>query len=111
MLVEILTALDERTVPLQLVETWFYLRYADLLGHALNLREDIAGASFAADKHYTYDVSEQGLREAASGDITGDHIKLLRLMSVKPVRVLGQISGLEPILPVCLLTARQHASL
>lgn len=110
-LVEILTALDDRKAPLQLVETWFYLRYADLLGHGLNLRRDIAGEQLKADKRYSYDVSEQGLREAASGDIDANHIKLLRLVNAKSLSVLSQISGLESILPVCLLTARQHASI
>jgi len=111
MLLEILTALDDRKAPLQLVETWFYLRYADLLGHGLNLRRDIAGEQLEVDRHYIYDVSEQGLREAVSGDIGADHIKLLRLVNAKSLSVLSQISGLEPILSVCLLTARQHASI
>jgi len=108
---EVLGALDDKTVSLRLVETWFYLRYADLLGHALNLRQDAAGMPLSAEKSYLYDVSEQGLREAVSGEIRVDHIKLLRLASAKSLRVLGQISGLEPILPVCLLTTRQHASI
>lgn len=108
---EVLAALDEKSIPLRLVETWFYLHHADLLGHALNLRRDVVGEPLAADKKYVYDVSEKGLRESAAGEIGADHIKLLRLASVKPLRVLGQISGLEPILPVCLLTARQHASI
>ncbi len=108
---EVLGALDTKTVPLRLVETWLYLRYADLLGHGLNLRLDTAGMSLSADKNYAYDVSEQGLRESRTGEITADHVKLLRLASAKPLRVLTQISGLEPILPVCLLTARQHASI
>lgn len=107
---EVLMALDDKTVPLRLVETWFYLRYADLLGHALNLRHDISGAPLEAGSRYIYDVGEQGLRESSAGDISADHIKFLRLASVKPLRVLGQISGLESILSTCLLTARQHAS-
>jgi DNA repair protein RecO (recombination protein O) len=110
-LAEVLAALDENGIPLRLTETWFYLRYADLLGHALNLRHDVAGAPLTADNTYVYDVSEQGLRASPSGDIGSDHVKLLRLASVKPIRVLNQISGLDPILAVCLLTARQHASI
>lgn len=108
---EVLAALDDLNVPRQLVETWFYLRYADLLGHALNLRHDTSGRPLAADLHYVYDVSEQGLRETPAGDLGAAHIKLLRLASVKPLKVLGQIGGLEPILPASLLTARQHASI
>lgn len=110
-LAEVLEALDSKGMPLKMVETWFYVRYADLLGHGLNLRRDTAGGSLEADKVYMYDVSEQGLRAAAAGDITADHIKFLRLVSVKSLRVLSQVSGLEPILPVCLLTARQHAAI
>lgn len=108
---EVLAALDNKSVPLRLVETWFYLRHADLLGHALNLRHDTSGVPLEAGSRYTYDVSEQGLRQSSAGDIGADHIKFLRLASVKPLRVLGQISGLESILSTCLLTARQHASL
>lgn len=110
-LAEVLAALDNKNISLQLIETWFYLRYADLLGHALNVRRDVAGAMLEANTTYLYDVSEQGLRAAASGELGADHIKFLRLASTKSIAVLGQISGLEPILPLCLLTARQHASI
>jgi DNA repair protein RecO (recombination protein O) len=108
---EVLAALDELSIPRQLVETWFYLRYADLLGHALNLRHDTAGRPLEADKRYAYDVSEQGLRETPAGDLGASHIKLLRLASVKSLRVLGQVGGLQSILPASLLAARQHASI
>lgn len=108
---EALSALDATAVSLQLIETWFYLACADLLGHALNVRRDITGAPLQSDKRYMYDVSEQGFRESNTGELTAQHIKLLRLASVKTPTVLSQVSGLEPILPVCLLTARQHAAL
>lgn len=108
---EVLAALDDLNIPRQLVETWFYLRYGELLGHALNLRHDTNGRPLAADKRYAYDVSEQGLRETPAGDLGAPHIKLLRLASVKPLRVLGQVGGLQPILSASLLAARQHASI
>ncbi len=110
-LLEILTALDDQKASPKLIETWFYLHYAELLGHCLNLRRDITGVPLIADKNYTYDTSEQGLRESVSGDLTADHIKLLRLINAKSLHVLSQISGLESVLPVSLLTARQHASI
>lgn len=110
-LAEVLLALDNKNSSLRLIETWFYLRYADLLGHALNVRRDVDGELLVADKMYTYDVGEQGFRESASGELGADHIKFLRLASTKSITTLSQISGLEPILPACLLTARQHASI
>lgn len=108
---EVLGALNDKEVPFRLIETWFYLRYADLLGHALNLQRDTSGEKLSPEAKYTYDVSEQGLRLATAGDITVDHIKLLRLAAAKPLSILKQIGGIEPILPVCLLTARQHAAI
>lgn len=110
-LAEVLAALDKRETPLMLIETWFYLRHAELLGHALNVRLDVTGSVLSADMSYVYDVSEQGLRAATTGEIAADHIKFLRLASSKPIMTLAQIGGLQSILPLCLMTARQHAGL
>jgi DNA repair protein RecO (recombination protein O) len=108
---DVLAALDDLAISRQLIETWFYLQYADLLGHALNLRREASGQALSADKQYVYDISEQGLRESPAGEISEAHIKLLRLASSKPLKTLAQIGGLQPILHTCLLTARQHASI
>lgn len=107
---EVLMALDSPSISRQLVQTWFYLRYAALLGHELSLVNDINGQNLQPDKHYTYDVGEKGLREAPNGELTADHIKFLRLVSVKSLKVLAQIGGIEKILPDCWLVARQHAA-
>jgi len=107
---EVLMGLDAPSVGRQLVETWFYLRYAALLGREFSLVNDISGTKLDPDKRYAYDVGEQGLREAPNGEITGDHIKLLRLISVKSLKVLAQIGGIERILPDCWMVARQHAA-
>lgn len=111
LLAEVLEALDDLSISLGLIETWFYLRYADLLGHALNLRRDVIGQPLEPDKTYAYDVSEQGLREAPKGEIAAEHIKLLRLIAANPIKKLSQVGGIQAILPVCLLTTRQHASI
>jgi DNA repair protein RecO len=110
-LAEVFMALDVKTVARQLVEAWFYLRYAALLGHELSLTHDINGDKIDPELHYNYDVSEKGFRQAPGGDITADHIKLLRLMSVKPLKVLAQIGGIEAVLPDCVIVARQHAAI
>ena len=108
---EVLMALDGLTNSRQLVQAWFYLRYAALLGHELNLNYDTAGQPLQPEQKYTYDESEMGLRVAAQGSITADHIKLLRLMSVKSLKVLAQICGIDTILPDCWSVARQHAAI
>jgi DNA repair protein RecO (recombination protein O) len=108
---EVLMALDAVTIELDLTRTWFYLHHASLLGHELNLTRDIEGKKLASDTTYRYDVSEQGLREASKGEITADHIKLLRLIAAKPLKALAQIGGIQDIIHDCELLARQHAAL
>lgn len=109
-LAEVLMGLDAPAVSRQLVETWFYLRYAALLGAELSLVNDINGKPLLPGARYAYDIGEKGLRESASGDLTADHVKLLRLISAKSLKVLAQIGGVETILPDCWLVARQHAA-
>jgi len=107
---EVLMGLDALLIDLRLVQTWFYLRYAGLLGHELSLYHDMSGVKLAVDTTYRYDETDQGLREVARGEITSEHIKFLRLVATKPLKSLAQIGGLDAILSDCLLLARQHAA-
>lgn len=108
---EVLMALDTLTISRQLIQTWFYLRYAALLGHEMSLVHDTAGESLQPDLRYIYDESEMGLREAPQGNITADHIKLMRLINAKPLKVLAQVGGIEATIPDCWVVARQHAAI
>jgi len=51
------------------------------------------------------------LRESQGGEITAEHIKLLRLIASKSLKILAQIGGVETILPECLHVTREHAAL
>jgi DNA repair protein RecO (recombination protein O) len=108
---EVLAGLDRRDIPLQLVQTWFYLRYAALMGGELSLTRDVDGNPLSPDVMYQYDVGEKGLRESDRGDISADHIKYLRLVSAKSLMVVAQVGGVEGILPQCWYVARQHAAI
>lgn len=110
LLAELLMALDNKTIALELTQAWFYVRYAALLGHALNVEVDVMGDPLMADETYRYDSGEQGLVLYGNGDITGAHIKLLRLISSRSLKVLAQVGGLGSILRDCLLVAREHAA-
>lgn len=110
-LLEVLMALDNMTIERQLVETWFYLRHSALLGHELSLTHDVDGKVLRPEDTYRYDVNESGLRPTVNGELAADHIKLLRLISSKSLKVLAQIGGISAILPDCWLAARQHAAL
>jgi recombinational DNA repair protein (RecF pathway) len=111
LLAEVLAALDTLTIPSELIETWFLLRYSGLLGRELNLELDIDGAPLSADLKYRYDSGEEGLRPLQSGEITSDHIKLMRLIATRSLKVLVQIGGVGEILPACLRVAREHSAL
>ncbi len=111
LLSETLAGLDVLTIPQPLLEAWFYMRYAALLGHELNLELDVDGAKLVADANYRYDAADQGLRMTTSGDITSEHIKLLRLIATRPLQVLVQIGGVGALLPECLRVVREHAAI
>jgi DNA repair protein RecO (recombination protein O) len=111
LLAEVLAALDAVTIPQELIETWFLLRYSALLGRELNLELDVDGAALLPDTNYRYDAGEQGLRPLQNGEVTSEHIKLLRLIATRSLKVLVQIGGIGSILPECLRVAREHAAL
>lgn len=110
-LLEVLMALDSKSVATELSETWFYLHYASLLGYELSLWRDADGNKIESDATYRYDVSEKGLRRVSGGELSADHIKVLRLATSKPLRTLAQIGGLQSVLPACLSVARTHAAI
>lgn len=110
LLAEVLMALDNLTIPLALTETWFYIRYSALLGYDLNLQADISGEKLSPDLYYRYDIAEKGLRPSNNGTIGAEHIKLLRLIATKSLKVLAQVGGTEAVLADCLQIAREHAA-
>lgn len=107
---EVYMGLDAMSIPLQLTQSWFYLHYAELTGYELNLSVDVAGQPLSSDKTYMYDINERGLRRADQGEISADHIKLLRILMTKPIESAAQIGGITSVLPDVWLITRQHAS-
>lgn len=108
---QVIAALDVASIDIRLIQTWFYIRYAELLGHGLGLQYDVDGALLLVDMQYRYDVGEKGLRQATGGEITAQHITLLRLIATKPLERLVQIGGTQDVIADCLLVARQHAAI
>lgn len=108
---EVLAALDVKTMPMALVQTWFYVRVAQLLGEELNLLRDYKGDEMQSDKKYRYDSQEKAFVDDSKGNITAGHIKILRLVTVKSLKVIAQVGGISDYLNDCLYVARQHAAL
>lgn len=104
-----LVGLNDANMQREIVELYFYLHYAALLGQALNVYTDTKGERLRADAAYIYDTTEKGLVSHSQGTLTAEHIKLLRIASAKTPTVLAQIRGLEVIAKDCLWVARQHS--
>lgn len=108
---EVLMALDAQSVSLQLTQAWFYIRMGIMLGDQLNVERDTNGSKLESDQKYRYDSGEKGFVQTANGEITAEHIKILRLVAAKPLSVIIQVGGMDAYLPDCLYVARQHAAL
>ena len=108
---EVLAGLDAKTVPLELVQTWFYLRYASLSGHELGLKYDVDGKNLSEDEKYEYDIAEKGLRLSERGSLNAGHIKLMRLIATKSIQTLVQIGGVKNKVFECSQVARRHTSI
>jgi DNA repair protein RecO (recombination protein O) len=109
-LAETYRGLGSATISLQLTQSWWYLRYAELTGYSLSLARDVTGAAVQPDARYSYDTSERGLRPNPKGAVAADHIKYLRLLAAKPLMSVAQIGGVDAILPECWQLTRQHAA-
>ena len=109
-LLEVLMALDAESIELPLIQTWYYLHHAALLGREINLQYDVDGSKLESEKSYIYDISEDGLRAVPHGEVNADHIKLLRILMTKPIQAVAQIGGVDTVLPDIWLIARQHAA-
>jgi DNA repair protein RecO (recombination protein O) len=107
---EVLEGLNAPNVPLSLIKAWFYLHYAGLVGYELSVWRDVAGEEIEEAARYRYDVGERGLRKMENGEITSNHIRLLRLLSSKPIIIIMKVGGVQEYLADCATLARQHAS-
>ncbi len=107
---EVLAALDDTKISLQLVQVWFYVRVAEILGDELNLGFDADGHRLDSEHTYRYDSSIKTLVIDSSGSITANHIKLLRLISLKPINIVAKVGGVDQVLAECVYLARSQAA-
>ena len=98
--------LDALSVDYKLVELWFRLQYATLLGHGINLSRDVANQRLDAGQLYNFDFDEMAFAGHASGRFDSERIKLLRLAQTKNPAILRQVGGVDNILDDCLWLVR-----
>jgi len=74
-------ALDDRTIPLLLVQVWFSAQLLRLGGHTPNLQTDVSGAKLQPGEGYDFSFESVCFDPSSGqGRFTADHIKLLRLL-------------------------------
>ena len=94
-----LRSLDNKEIPLGLVELWYRLQMAILLGVGINLATDENGMKLVEDKRYRFDSKEMAFVYDERGEFTSDHIKLLRVASAQNPEVIAKIKGQTELLP------------
>ncbi|MDR1196843.1 MAG: DNA repair protein RecO [Candidatus Nomurabacteria bacterium] len=101
-----LAALDNLKISLKIVQTWFYLSLAKLLGNELNIATDHNGMKLVEDAQYSFDVGHQVLVFAENGPYNSSHIKLLRVINNNQPEIIARIAGINEIIDDCLRLAQ-----
>lgn len=91
--------LNDKRVPLELVDVWFTVHLLELLGQTPNLSTDTEGNKLAADQRYNFDFENMAFTPYSGGAYSADHIKVLRLALANPPEKLLSIKDLGALLP------------
>lgn len=97
-----------QATDLRLIEAWVYLRLANLTGEELNLSTDIDGVKLASGQTYSYDWTNKGLIASSTGQLTTDHLKLLRLLAVGDLDLSAKVNQADGLLDGVRQVAFEH---
>ncbi len=87
-------ALDDASVPLDVVQLWFTAQLLRLSGHTPNLQTAADGSKLAADQTYEFSFDDSAFVARPSAPYGADAIKFLRIVfSGNPPIVLTRIAG------------------
>jgi DNA repair protein RecO (recombination protein O) len=101
-----LGALDNLKINLKIVQAWFYLKLADLLGIGLNTATDASGMKLVEDAKYNFDLADQTFIFDENGRYNSEHIKIMRLMMHNSPEIIAKISDIDNYLDDCLNLAQ-----
>ncbi len=96
-----LASLDDLSIDRRIIELWYRLQMAILLGVGINLSTDENGMKLVEDATYRYDVDENSFVYDKRGQFTSDHIKFLRVASAQNPHVIAQIKNSSDLLDIC----------
>ena len=81
-----------------LIESWFLLNVARVMGEEVNLYRDENGEKLQADKKYDFDGMRSVFVEKVNGDYGADEIKMLRFMVTAELDVVKRVKLSDEIL-------------
>src|SRR3990167_10787912 len=93
-----LQSLNDLKIDLRIVKAWFYLQAAEISGHGLNLSRDHNNKPLEADKKYQFDIAEMSFEANQKGSFSAGHLKLLKILKIKPPAVVAKVSGIDTYL-------------
>lgn len=94
-------SLNDAEIDEKVVEAWFWLQLAILMGVGMNLSTDINGMKLVEESRYNFEEADSAFVYSENGRFTTEHIKLLRLLSAQQPRVAQQVKGIEELISDC----------
>lgn len=93
-----LSSLNAKNISLNVVELWYRLQMAILLGVGINLATDNHGMKLVQDARYRFDIDDMAFVYDEQGPYTSDHIKLLRVASAQNPHIIAQVKGIDQLI-------------
>lgn len=101
-----LVALNDLEVDLRIIELWYRMQMAILLGVGINLSTDENGMKLVEGANYRFDVGEMAFIFDVNGRYSSEHIKVLRIVCSQLPHVIAQIKNIQQLLDTCLMIGR-----
>lgn len=93
-------------LDLGLVESWFLMNLARVVGEEVNLYRDISGEKLVAGEKYSFMATENALVKNPRGEYGENEIKIMRMMLVMDLLFVARVKNIEKSLPEILKFAR-----
>lgn len=98
LLLHSLSAVGNKSIPLEIIEAWFRIRLLRLLGHEPNFSSDTKGKKLETGQQYIFDFDTMAFAIHEGGIYTDNHIKLLRLFLVQSPEKIMHIQNTDKIM-------------
>jgi DNA repair protein RecO (recombination protein O) len=97
---EVFKALDDQSIPDEMIRLWFTAQLLRMGGHTPNLETDAQGRKLSASNRYTFDFEAVSFADHPAGVFRADSIKALRIFfsHVTPGTI-NRVNGISEQLP------------